>query len=154
MAKNEFGLNLCQQLFVEEYINCLNATQAYMKIFNCQYGTARANAAKLLAKDNVRAYKDKLLAQRRETMTVERDFVINNAMEVFMKCTAKKPVMEWDSDEKCLVPTGEWQFDSKGALGALTLIADVCGMKVIKQEVNATVTDTKIDKLAKDLFDE
>ncbi len=153
-GRNEYKLNLCQQLFVEEYINCLNATQAYMKIFGCKYDTARTNAAKLLAKPNVCAYKEKLLAERREAMTVERDFVISNAMDVFMKCSAKKPVMEWNPEEKCLEPTGEWQFDSKGALGALDLIANICGMKVVKQEVSATVAETKLDKLAKDLFDE
>lgn len=154
MAKNEFGLNLSQQLFVEEYINCLNGTQAYMKIFGCKYDTARTNASILLAKPNVQAYKEKLLAERRQTMVIERDFIIKNAMDVFMKCSAKKPVLEWNLEEKCLVPTGQWQFDSKGALGALDLIAKVSGLNIIKQDITASVQESKIDKLAKDLFDE
>lgn len=154
MAKNEFGLNLSQQLFVEEYINCLNATHAYMKIFGCKYDTARANACKLLAKPNVQAYKDKLLAERREAMVIEREFIIKNAMDVFLKCSAKKPVLEWNPEDKCLVPTGEWQFDSKGALGALDLIAKVSGLNIIKQDITANVQESKIDKLAKDLFNE
>jgi phage terminase small subunit len=153
-SKNEFNLNIQQQLFVEDYITTLNGTQSYMKIYGSDSGTARTNAAKLLAKPNVKAYKEYLLAKRREEMVIEREWVIEQAKDTFLKCCKKKPVYEWDAEEKRLKPTGEYQFDSKGAVNALDLIAKVCGYNVVKQEITAEVKESRLDKLADDLFND
>lgn len=56
MPKNKDKLNRKQRLFCEEYIKTLNATQSYMKIYQCVYNTAKMSASRLLAKDNVREY--------------------------------------------------------------------------------------------------
>lgn len=150
---NEFKLNIQQQLFIEEYINCLNATQAYLKIYGGDNAkSARSKASELLAKPNATAYKEYLLAKRREEMAIERDWVLEQAKDTYLKCCQKKPVLEWDPESKRLKQTGEYQFDSKGAIGALDLIAKVSGFNVIKQEITAEVKESKLDKLADDLL--
>lgn len=154
-SKNEFKLNIQQQLFVEDYITTLNGTQSYMKIYGVEDpAIARSSAARLLAKESVKAYKEYLLAKRREEMTIEREWVIEQAKDTFLKCCKKKPVYEWDAESKRLKPTGEYQFDSKGAVNALDLIAKVCGYNVVKQEITAEVKESRLDKLADDLFND
>ena len=59
---------------------------------------------------------------------------------------------KYDYDEQRLVETGEYQFDSKGAVNALDLIAKVCGYNVIKQEITAEVKESRLDKLADELY--
>ena len=155
-SKNiEFKLNVKQQLFVEEYINCLNATQAYVKVYGGDnFNSARAKSSKLLANPSVIAYKEHLLAKRREDMKIEREWIIEQAKETFLKCSQIKPVLKYDYDEQRLVETGEYQFDSKGAVNALELIAKVCGYNVVKQEITAEVKESRLDKLADDLFND
>ncbi len=54
MAKSK-ALTPSQQLFVSEYLVDRNGTRAYKKAFpQCKYGTCRVEAAKLLAKPNIR----------------------------------------------------------------------------------------------------
>ena len=150
---NEFKLNIQQQLFIEDYINTLNGCQSYMKIYGVDDpAIARSSAARLLAKENAKAYKEYLLAKRREEMTIEREWIIEQAKDTFLKCCKKKPVYEWDAEEKRLKPTGEYQFDSKGAVNALDLIAKVCGYNVVKQEIKADIKESRLDKLADELY--
>ena len=44
--------------------------------------------------------------------------------------------MEWDYEEKKLVKTGEFSFDSKGATKALELLGKHLGMYTDKMEVS------------------
>ena len=64
---------------------------------------------------------------------------------------AVSPVMEWDPDEKCKVETGEYVFDSKGALKALELIGKHLGMFEDKLKLNAQVDTGKLDGILKQL---
>lgn len=48
------GLNDKQRLFVAYYVDCWNATKAYQKAYQCDYISAKANGARLIANDNVR----------------------------------------------------------------------------------------------------
>jgi len=48
-------LNKKQEQFVEEYLKCFNNTQAYLRVYpNSEYDSARANAARLIAKDSIK----------------------------------------------------------------------------------------------------
>lgn len=44
------------------YLQSYNATQSYMKVYDCDYDTANANSFRLLAKDSVKSYLDELRA--------------------------------------------------------------------------------------------
>lgn len=53
--RDNLKLNKRQRAFVDEYCRDLNATRAYMRVYDCDYNSARASAAKLLAKNNIQA---------------------------------------------------------------------------------------------------
>ncbi len=60
------------QAFVAEYIaNKFNATQAYMKVYECDYDTAHAVSYRLLAHDGIRAAID-----------AELDIILSNKREI------------------------------------------------------------------------
>lgn len=52
--------------FINEYLKCFNATDAYLKIYpKAKYDTARANSSRLLADANISAEIARRLAERR-----------------------------------------------------------------------------------------
>lgn len=56
MSEESKPLNKKHQRFVDEYLKCFNATQAYLRVYpNSTRDAARANAARLLATDNIKA---------------------------------------------------------------------------------------------------
>src|SRR5687767_12362115 len=56
MAKNKDELNAKQLAFIDEYLTCMNATQAYMAVYpKSSYAAANANAARLLSNTIVKA---------------------------------------------------------------------------------------------------
>lgn len=77
-SASELGITEKEKLFVEEYIAChLNQTQAYINIYNCKNrDSARSKASQILAKVNVNAYKEKLLAE----MSFNKKAIINQAI--------------------------------------------------------------------------
>ena len=77
-SASELGITEKEKLFVEEYIAChLNQTQAYINIYNCKNrDSARSKASQILAKVNVKAYKEKLLAE----MSFNKKAIINQAI--------------------------------------------------------------------------
>lgn len=78
-SANELGITEKEKLFVEEYIAChLNQTQAYINIYKCKNrDSARSKASQILAKVNVNAYKEKLLAE----MSFNKKAIINQAIQ-------------------------------------------------------------------------
>lgn len=52
------------QVFLDEYLKCFNQTRAYLKVYPSSSGeAARANAARLIARDNVKAHLQARLAE-------------------------------------------------------------------------------------------
>ena len=67
--------------------------------------------------------------------------IIETAAQVIEKSMQAVPVEEWDSHLKEKVPTGEYVYDSKGAVAALALIAKLTGAeKQATQNVNVNLT--------------
>jgi len=60
--------------------------------------------------------------------------VVQQLVDVVKKSKEPEPVMEWDYEEKALIKTGEYTFDSKGATKALELLGKHLGMYVEKVE--------------------
>ena len=54
------GLTEKQRLFCIEYLDCLNATKAYQKVYGCTYDTAKMAGCTLLTKSNIQAEIDRL----------------------------------------------------------------------------------------------
>lgn len=144
---NHFGLTLKQQLFCETYIELLNQTRAYMKIYGLSYEKSRTPAYKLMKKEDIQAYITFLKAKRAKEMNIDKNYVLKEALNTYQKCSQAKPVTKWNYEEKCLEKTGEYQFDSKGAVASLELITKLCGFnEPQKLDIQGTIDSRTIIK--------
>ena len=74
-------LNAKQKLFCERYIKDFNATQSYLEVYECEYDTARANATKLLKREDVRLYIQELIKENvSQDLTADR--ILYELMEI------------------------------------------------------------------------
>lgn len=110
-----------QRMFVHQYMLDLNGTQAAIRA-GYSPKTAAARASRLLRMDKVRAYRDVLMEERFRAIGVDKYNIAMCVWQIYLKCTQKEPVLEWDTEAHDWVPTGEWQFDVKGALKALDML--------------------------------
>ena len=110
-----------ERAFVREYLRDLNGTQAAIRAGYAEK-TAPARASRLLRMPKIKAYRDALMQERFEAIGIGRYNIAMCVWQLYMKCTQKQPVLEWDSVAHAWVPTGEWQFNVKGALKALEML--------------------------------
>jgi len=115
------------ELFCKEYLKDLNATQAAIRAGYSQK-TANEQGSMLLARLNIRARIQELMAERSKQTLVDAAYVIEGLVEVKERCMQRQPVMVWDPKTKSMVhKTDEegnhlWEFDSIGANRALELL--------------------------------
>ena len=65
------------EIFADEYIISLNATQSYLKAYpNVTEDTARTNGCKLLANANIKKYIDKRLASKEDERIMKQDEIL------------------------------------------------------------------------------
>lgn len=65
------------QIFADEYIISLNATQSYLKAYpNATEETARTNGCKLLTNTNIRKYIDERLASKEDERIMKQDEIL------------------------------------------------------------------------------
>lgn len=129
-----------QEMFCHEYLVDLNATQAYIRVFNPDsYDSARTESSKLKANPNIRARIKELMDIRSANILVDAGYVVESLIEVAKKCQQEEPVLKWDSDSRSMVETGEFQFDSNGANKALELIGKHLGLFTEKVEHSGKV---------------
>ena len=62
------------------------------------------------------------------------EYVISSLKEVAERCMTAVPVEAWDSDAKCMMPTGEWKFEHSGANKSLELLGKHLGLFTDKTE--------------------
>ena len=110
-----------QERFCHEYIIDYNATQAAVRSGYSERSAA-ATASENLRKPNILARVRELQAQQRERLCITADWVIMSLVDVYEKCMQLVPVMVWDSQQHKKVESGQFTFDSKGALNALEMI--------------------------------
>jgi len=72
-----------QDLFCHEYLKDRNATQAYIRAGYSRKG-ARANAAREIAKDSIRAKINELLKEQLERLKIDSDMVIRGLLAIAM----------------------------------------------------------------------
>ena len=77
------ALTAKNKLFVEEYVaNHYNATQAYYKIYGCEYNTANTKAALLLKKQEVKDYIKEVQKERTEQLNITADRVLEELASI------------------------------------------------------------------------
>ena len=123
----ETGLSYKEERFCLEYSCDYNQTQAAIRA-----GYAEKNAAKqgclLMKKPAVVAHIRQLQKEQAERLMITSDRIMLELMDVYQKCMQAVPVEEWNYSEHRMEPTGEYQFDSKGATKALEMMGRHLGM--------------------------
>ncbi len=149
-----------QELFCQEFVNCLIGVEAYMKAYKgVTYNAARANAAKLLANPNISARIDELQEEMRKNMKVTPEFLVMKSMEVIMNAS-KGEVSEYCTKDGQLVKGKEIKVDRRAINDAIRNISAITGLnaQTIKAqaqvEAKATVEVSQADTIAEDLFGE
>lgn len=110
-----------ERTFVHEYLHDLNGTQAAIRSGYSEK-TAASQASRLLRKPDVQAYRNALLQEQFDAIGVTKHSIAAEVWGIYQKCCQKEPVLEWDSINREWVPSGEWQFNVKGALKALDML--------------------------------
>ena len=65
------------QIFADEYIINLNATQSYLKAYpEATYNTARTEGSKLLAEPNIKNYIDQRMAEKTDDRIMKQDEIL------------------------------------------------------------------------------
>lgn len=131
-----------QRQFVDDYIFTKNARQSYLKVYKCSPGSASELGTRLLKRVDIARIIEIKQAERASKAHVDLEFSLEKAKSILARCMQAEPVMTFNKQDKryevvrddngCAV----YQFDSKGALGALDLIAKITGQNVIKQQID------------------
>lgn len=126
-------INNKHELFCQEYIVDYNATQAAIRA-GYSKKTAGAIASNLLRKVNILARVKELQKEQTARLAVTQDWVVQQLVDVVKKSKDPEPVMKWDSEEKKMVESGVYEYDSRGATRALELLGKHLGMYVDRLE--------------------
>ncbi len=134
------GLTAKQAKFVDEYIKDCNATQAAIRA-GYTPNHAHKTGSQLLGKSVVSTAIFAAQKKRSEKTEIDAEWVLRRAAEVHNRCMQKEPVLDADGNE-----TGEYKFDSAGALRALDLIGKHTGVQAfesklkLNHDISITVT--------------
>lgn len=148
-----------QKLFCEYYIGeaHYNATVAYKMAYGDkdENGKPKSRGAfsscgtRLLGYDKIKAYINTLQEQHRDELTLGKFLEMTQA--VYNASLKGNKVIRFNPISGKLEDTGERQVDTKGANGALEIMAKALGYNVVVQKVDANV-NAKVS--AKDLAKE
>jgi phage terminase small subunit len=138
-------LSIKHSKFVDEYLRCFNGTQAYLLVYpKATYESAKANAARLLTNDNVKAEITSRLAEAHMTA----DEALKRLADM-----ARSDVTEF------LTPFGAVDLDAVKAAGKGHLIKKIKQRTITKigkgrDEADTETHDTEIELYsAKDAID-
>lgn len=137
-----------QKKFADEYIICLNATEAYKKVYKVKDdNTAAVNGSKLLRNTKVSAYVKERQEELSEKTGLTQQWVLNKLEECVSKSMQEEEVEVWDYKNKRMTGTGEFVYDSKGATKALELIGKHLGMFKNDNNINLNVGVQIVDDI-------
>lgn len=140
-------LNAKQERFCVEYIQDYNGTQAAVRAGYSEK-SAHTQASRMLKNDEVLARVRELQREQVERLAVSADYVVLKLMETRERCMDPIPVLDQEGNE-----TGEYTFDSKGALKALELLGRHLGMFNDRLRLDAKLDTGKLDSILEQLKD-
>ncbi len=123
--KSQDDLCVNHRLFIAEWFkNGRNGTKAYRHVYNADASdeVAASFASQLLSNIKVKAVIEKKIEDINAVACIDAGWALKKRMELVERCMQAEPVMEFDKEEKRMVPTGEYKFDSSGANQSLTAI--------------------------------
>lgn len=134
-------LNPQYRKFVQEWMVDMNATRAAIAAGYSEKSAAQT-ASRLMRRTEIRSYRDALMAEAFEDLGVTRHSIASRVWEIYERCMQKKPVMEWNSTTREWIESGEWQFDTKGALKALAMMLEMLPEMEDEDEGGGSYEDT------------
>lgn len=111
--------------------------------------SAATAASRILAKAEVAEYRALRATLAYETLGLSASSIMSETEKVYRRCMQGEPVLRWDPEEKDWVETGEWRFDSKGALKALELMGEHLGVFEKERDPEANKIDVNINVVDK-----
>lgn len=107
----------CKQLLIQNF----NAKQAAITAGYSEK-TAEQQASRLLTKVKVQEYLTELKDKRNKRLEITQDDVLRDIIKVKERCLQEEPVKDRNGNV-----TGEYKFDSNGALKALDMLSKHTG---------------------------
>ena len=120
-----------ERRFAEEYLVDLNGTQAAIRAGykpGKNNASAAVTACRLLRDARVRLYRAALVRESVEDMDISRESLVLKLLEIYQRCMAAIPVLEWDGEAKEWKESGVWRFDARGASKALEQLSRLLGL--------------------------
>ena len=145
-----------QEIFCQEYIQCLNQTTAYMKAYGTENRSqAQKLGSRLMSNEVVKQRVEELKAEIIQRYQLSREQVIDMAMWVVNKAREGTPEMKLNRDGK-FVPTGNTTYDYRAINDATKNILTMCGFNSteIKAALSGTVESNLNVITAKDIANE
>lgn len=127
--------------FCEEYVKDYNGTKAAIRA-GYKESNAASQASRLLSDSNVLNAIKEHQKEVLDKSCLTEEKVINHLQDVLERCLSAKPVMAWNYSEHCMEETGQYTFDSKGALEAIKLLGQHIGLFSNKIKITTDVDDT------------
>ena len=81
-----------QKAFADYYIESLNATESYKKVYECSYNTARTNGARLLTNANIKKYIDEVMNAKDESRIASQDEILQILTDIARGVTEEEVV--------------------------------------------------------------
>lgn len=110
------------------------------------HALAAQRATKLLKRADVQdligALKQRVAEDMAAKYSVSRDSVVRDLIDIKTRCMQAEPVLDSEGN-----PTGEYTFDSTGAINALKLLGTELGMFTKRVEVKHTLSDLTDEQL-------
>jgi len=130
-----------QIMFCKEYVADYNGKQAAIRA-GYKESNAASQASRLLCDSEILECIKEHQKYLVNSSCLTEEKVINHLQDVLERCLSAKPVTEWDYSEHEMIETGDWTFDSKGALEAIKLLGQHLGMFSNKIKISTDSDDT------------
>ena len=141
-------LNDKQKAFADHYIESLNATESYKKVYECSYNTARTNGARLLTNANIKKYIDEVMSAKDESRIASQDEILQILTDIARGITEEEVVQFSQLGEELRTtrkPT------IKDRMKASELLGKRYRLFVDKAELEITEPITIIDDIGDDI---
>ena len=125
-----------QNIFVQEYLTCLNATEAAKKSGYSE-NTAYSIGQRLLKNAEISQAINTALQERKQRTAITADYVLANLREIVERTMQKQPVIVKGVQAVDESGNNLWTFDAKNAIKALELIGKHLGLFTDKHELKA-----------------
>lgn len=116
-----------QEAFIREYIRTGMAKEAAVAAGYSER-TAAQQASRLLAMPEVQQRRVELETELYQQIGVSEAWVGRRLVEIAERCMQATPHMIWNFDTRSYEPDGQWLFDAKDAISALSKIGEGLGM--------------------------